>query len=93
MLNQFPVFEVQYYLEQYEDRGTEYTRVTAIVTVGGEVLRSFTQAQGTSLVQLESELRPFARRLEVQKFLYYQITQKVAAFQRDYMINPNKAMD
>ena len=92
MLNQFPVFEVQYYLEQYEDRGTEYTRVTATVTVG-EVLRSFTQAQGTSLVQLESELRPFARRLEVQKFLYYQITQKVAAFQRDYMINPNKALD
>ena len=93
MLNQFPVFEVQYYLEQYEDRGTEYARVTATVTVGGEVLRSFTQAQGTSLVQLESEPRPFARRLETQKFLYYQITQKVASFQRDYMINPNKALD
>ena len=93
MLNQFPVFEVQYYLEQYEDRGTEYTRVTANVSVGGEVMRAFTQSQGTSLAQLESELRPFARRLEVQKFLYYQITQKVAAFQRDYMINPNKAMD
>lgn len=92
MLNQFPMFEVQYYLKQYEDRGTEYTRVTATVTVGG-VTRSFTQAQGTSLVQMESDRRPFARRLETQKFLYYQITQKVAAFQRDYMINPNKALD
>ena len=92
MLEQFPVFEVQYYLEQYEDRGTEYTRITATVTVG-EVMRSFTQAQGTSLVQMESELRPFARRLEVQKFLYYQVTQKVAAFQRDYMLNPNKSLD
>ena len=92
MLKHFPVFEVQYYLEQYEDRGTEYTRITATVTVG-EVMRSFTQAQGTSLVQMESELRPFARRLEVQKFLYYQVTQKVAAFQRDYMLNPNKSLD
>ena len=93
MLKQFPVFEVQYYLEQYEDRGTEYTRVTATVTIDGVGQRSFTQAQGTSLVQMDSELRPFARRLEVQKFLYHQITQKVAAFQRDYMINPNKALD
>ena len=92
MLKHFPVFEVQYYLEQYEDRGTEYTRITATVTVG-EVTRSFTQAQGTSLVQMDSELRPFARRLEVQKFLYYQVTQKVAAFQRDYMLNPNKSLD
>ena len=93
MLEQFPVFEVQYYLEQYEDRGTEYTRVTAIVSAGGEVLRSFTQSQGTSLKSMALEARPFARRLETQKFLYYQITQKVAAFQRDYMINPNKALD
>lgn len=93
MLEQFPVFEVKYFLEQYEDRGTEYTRVTANVSVGGEAARSFTQAQGTTLAQIESDPRPFARRLEVQKFLYYQITQKVAAFQRDYMINPNKALD
>lgn len=93
MLEQFPVFEVQYYLEQYEDRGTEYTRVTANVAIGGEVTRAFTQAQGTSLEAMSLEARPFARRLETQKFLYHQVTQKVAAFQRDYMINPNKALD
>ena len=92
-LDNLPKFETEYFIDSYVRDGTEYTTVSANVSVNGEPSRAFVASQGINEKELAATARPFLQRLEMQKFLYYQITQKVAAFQRDYMINPNKALD
>ena len=92
-LDNLPKFETEYFIDSYVRNGTEYTTVTANVSVNGEPGKSFGERQGSHESEIASLARPFLHRLEMQKFLYYQVTQKVAAFQRDYMINPNKALD
>ena len=84
-----PKFETQYFID-HDTRGmTEYIVVTANVYVNGKPGRSFRESQGINEVELAAMHRPFLQRLEIQKFLYYQVTQKVAQYQREVLININ----
>ena len=88
-LDNLPKFETEYFIDSYVRNGTEYTTVKANVYVNGEPGRSFMESQGVSEAELAAMSRPFLQRLEMQKFLYYQVTQKVAQYQREVLININ----
>lgn len=84
-----PKFETQYFID-HDTRGmTEYIIVTANVSVNGEPGRSFIERQGIHESEIAALARPFLHRLDMQKFLYYQVTQKVAQYQREVLININ----
>ena len=88
-LDNLPKFETEYFIDSYVRDGTEYTTVTANVSVNGNPGRSFVQSQGIHEMEVAVMARPFLQRLEIQKFLYYQITQRVAQYQREVLININ----
>ena len=88
-LDNLPKFETEYFIDSYVRDGTEYTAVTAHVSVNGNPGRSFVQSQGIPEMEIAVMARPFLQRLEIQKFLYYSVTQKVAQYQRDVLININ----
>ena len=88
-LDNLPKFETEYFIDSYVRDGTEYTTVTANVSVNGNPGRSFVQSQGIHEMEVTVMARPFLQRLEIQKFLYYQITQRVAQYQREVLININ----
>lgn len=89
-LDNLPKFEIEYFIDSYVSNGTEeYTTVTANVSVNGEPGKSFVERQGINESDLAAMARPFLYRLDMQKFLYYQVTQKVAQYQREVLININ----
>ena len=88
-LDNLPKFEIEYFIDSYVSNGTEYTMVTANVFVNGEPGRSFAERQGINEAEIAALARPFLHRLDMQKFLYYQVTQKVAQYQREVLININ----
>lgn len=88
-LDNLPKFETEYFIDSYVRDGTEYTTVTANVSVNGEPSRAFVASQGINEKELAAMSRPFLYRLDIQKFLYYQVTQKIAQYQRDVLINVN----
>lgn len=88
-LDNLPKFETAYFIDSYVRDGTEYITVSANVSVNGEAGRAFVASQGVHESEIEALARPFLHRLEMQKFLYYQVTQKVAQYQRDVLININ----
>lgn len=88
-LDNLPKFETAYFIDSYVRDGTEYTMVSANVSVNGEPGRAFVASQGINDKELAVMPRPFLHRLDTQKFLYYQVTQKVAQYQREVLININ----
>lgn len=88
-LDNLPKFETEYSIDSYVRNGTEYTDVYAYVSVNGEHRRAFVARQGINEVELAAMSRPFLHRLDMQKYLYYQVTQKVAQYQREVLININ----
>lgn len=88
-LDNLPKFETEYFIDSYVRDGTEYTTVSANVSVNGKPGRVFVANQGINDKELAAMARPFLHRLEMQKFLYYQVTQKVAQYQREVLININ----
>ena len=88
-LDNLPKFETEYFIDSYVRDGTEYTTVTANVSVNGEPSRAFGASQGINEKELAAMSRPFLYRLDIQKFLYYQVTQKIAQYQREVLININ----
>ena len=88
-LDNLPKFETEYFIDSYVRDGTEYTTVTANVSVNGNPGRAFVESQGIRESELTAMARPFLYRLDIQKFLYYQITQRVAQYQREVLININ----
>ena len=88
-LDNLPKFETEYFIDSYVRDGTEYTTVTANVSVNGEPGRAFVASQGINEKELAAMSRPFLYSLDIQKFLYYQVTQKIAQYQREVLININ----
>lgn len=88
-LDSLPNFETGYFIDSFVRDGTEYTVVSANVSVNGEAGRAFVASQGITVEELEARPRPFMSRRDIQKFLYYQVTQKVAQYQREVLININ----
>lgn len=88
-LDNLPKFETEYFIDSYVSEGTEYTTVSANVSVNGKPGRAFGASQGISKKELAAMSRPFLYRLDIQKFLYYQVTQKIAQYQREVLININ----
>ena len=88
-LDNLPKFETEYFIDSYVQDGTEYIEVSAHVSVNGEPARKIAARQGINGKEIASAKRPFLLRLDMQKFLYYQITQKIAQYQRDVLININ----
>ena len=88
-LDNLPKFETEYFIDSYVHAGTECITVSANVSVNGKPGRAFVESQGIIEKELAAMSRPFLYRLDIQKFLYYQITQKVAQYQRDVLININ----
>ena len=88
-LDNLPKFETEYFIDSYVRNGTEYTTVSANVYVNGEPGKSFVERQGIREPEIAALARPFLHRLDMQKFLYYRVTQKVAQYQREVLININ----
>ena len=88
-LDNLPKFETEYFIDSYVRDGTEYTTVSANVYVNGEPGKSFVERQGIHKSEIAAMARPFLHRLDTQKFLYYRVTQKVAQYQREVLININ----
>lgn len=89
-LDTLPKFETEYFIDVFVRDNTEYIQVTANVSVNGKPGRSFVVSQGTCMTQLEAMKKPpFLHRKAMEKFLYYQATQKVAQYQRDVLIDIN----
>lgn len=88
-LDTLPKFETEYFIDVFVRDNTEYIQVTANVSVNGKPGRSFVVSQGTYAPDVEAMQRPFLHRKAMEKFLYYQATQKVAQYQRDVLIDIN----
>lgn len=88
-LDSLPKFETEYFIDSYVRDGTEYTTVSANVSVNGQYGRAFVASQGINEKELAAMTRPFLYRLDIQKFLYYQVSQKIAQYQREVLININ----